>query len=136
MFEIGADQWPGISKLVEECGEVLQVCGKLMGTKGEVTHWDGKLGDLRERLTCEMGDLFAALHFVGKHCRIDQKAVEQRMNRKLAQFEEWHGQQTAEKPIRGRSTGRSDRRTNTDRRADKRRLGDKSTALVAGRRKR
>ena len=35
--------------------------------------------------------------------------------------------------IKGRVTGTSDRRTNTDRRADKRRLGDKSKAMVAAR---
>jgi hypothetical protein len=39
-------------------------------------------------------------------------------------------------PIKGRATGKADRRTDTDRRADKRRLGDKSKALVAARTKR
>jgi hypothetical protein len=39
-------------------------------------------------------------------------------------------------PIKGRQTGKADRRTDTDRRADKRRLGDKSSALVAARNKR
>jgi hypothetical protein len=38
--------------------------------------------------------------------------------------------------IKGRATGKADRRTDTDRRADKRRLGDKSRALVAARSKR
>ena len=38
-------------------------------------------------------------------------------------------------PIKGRKTGKADRRTDTDRRADKRRLGHKSSALVAARRK-
>jgi len=41
-----------------------------------------------------------------------------------------------ELPIKTRKTGREDRRTNTDRRFDKRRLGDKSSALVEGQRKR
>jgi hypothetical protein len=39
-------------------------------------------------------------------------------------------------PIKGRATGKADRRTDADRRADKRRLGDKSRALVAARTKR
>jgi len=39
-------------------------------------------------------------------------------------------------PIKGRKTGKADRRTGTDRRADRRRLGDKSSALVAARKKR
>ena len=42
----------------------------------------------------------------------------------------------SEAPITGRATGKCDRRTDTDRRADKRRLGDKSKALVAARAKR
>lgn len=39
-------------------------------------------------------------------------------------------------PIRTRKTGKPERRSNTDRRADKRRLGDKSKALVEARRRR
>ena len=39
-------------------------------------------------------------------------------------------------PIKGRAAGKAERRANTDRRADKRRLGDKSRALVAARTKR
>ncbi len=38
-------------------------------------------------------------------------------------------------PIRGREAGKADRRDGTDRRADKRRLGDKSKALVVARAK-
>ena len=41
-----------------------------------------------------------------------------------------------DEPLKGRSTGKADRRDHTDRRADKRRLGDKSNALVAARNKR
>ena len=39
----------------------------------------------------------------------------------------------ASSPIRGRETGKSDRRAGTDRRFDRRRLGDKSRALVDAR---
>lgn len=31
MFAIGDKEWPGISKLIEEAGEVLQICGKAHG---------------------------------------------------------------------------------------------------------
>ena len=41
MFAIGDKKWPGISKLVEEAGEVTQVAGKLMGSGGDILHWDG-----------------------------------------------------------------------------------------------
>jgi hypothetical protein len=39
-------------------------------------------------------------------------------------------------PIKGRSLSKSDRRTNTDRRASKRRVGDKSRELATARNKR
>lgn len=45
-FAIGAQEWPGISKLIEEAGEVQQVCGKLLATYGETKHWDKS--DLKE----------------------------------------------------------------------------------------
>lgn len=35
-FSLGSRTWPGLSKLVEECGEVLQIAGKIMGTGGAV----------------------------------------------------------------------------------------------------
>lgn len=58
-FSLGSRTWPGLSKVIEECGEVLQVAGKLMGTAGKVEHWDGA-GPLDVRIAEEMCDLFAA----------------------------------------------------------------------------
>jgi hypothetical protein len=52
MFAIGDKEWPGISKLVEEAGEVGQVCGKLIGSGGETAHFDGS--NLRARLSEEL----------------------------------------------------------------------------------
>jgi hypothetical protein len=57
-YSIGSNVLPGLSKLVEECGEVVQAVGKIMGAHGFVTHWDGS--DLKERLEDEMADLWAA----------------------------------------------------------------------------
>jgi NTP pyrophosphatase (non-canonical NTP hydrolase) len=91
MFAIGDKQWPGISKLVEEAGEVLQVCGKLQGTGGQVNHWDGT--DLKVRLEEELGDLVAAIDFVVDHCDVDGGAVERRAAKKRSLFREWHNQQ-------------------------------------------
>jgi NTP pyrophosphatase (non-canonical NTP hydrolase) len=104
MFEIGSDRWPGISKLVEECGETLQVAGKLMGTKGEIKHWDmanratapNATENLTERLQNELADLQAAIIFVTRHCNLDLLAISERSSRKLERFEMWHRQQTAE----------------------------------------
>jgi NTP pyrophosphatase (non-canonical NTP hydrolase) len=54
MFAIGDNEWAGLSKLIEEAGEVIQVGGKLMGSRGDTNHWSG---DLREKLVEELGDL-------------------------------------------------------------------------------
>jgi len=92
MFAIGASCWPGISKLLEEAGEVVQICGKLMATYGEREHWGE--GDLVPRLQEELGDLAAALVFVSKHCPdLDRKAIEERHLEKLEIFERWHREQ-------------------------------------------
>ena len=55
VFAIGALVWPGISKLLEEAGEVVQVGGKLLGTDGAEGHWDGS--NLRTRLEDEIAEL-------------------------------------------------------------------------------
>jgi NTP pyrophosphatase (non-canonical NTP hydrolase) len=88
MFAIGDKEWPGISKLTEEAGEVLQVCGKLLATAGKIEHWDGT--NLKERLEDELGDLQAAINFVVGWCGLDRNRIERRVIAKLTRFERWH----------------------------------------------
>lgn len=90
MFSIGADIWPGLSKITEEAGEVLQVIGKLLGTGGEIMHWDGS--NLLERLIEEVGDVLAACDFVISANNIDLNKIEKRRKEKLALFFEWHNE--------------------------------------------
>jgi len=87
-FSIGGHVWPGISKLIEECGEVIQVAGKLLGSRGEPKHWDGS--DLKVRIEEELGDLLGAMRFVVARCRLDAEAVERRALVKQATFDRWH----------------------------------------------
>ena len=91
-FSIGSARWPGISKLIEEAGEVAQVCGKLIGTGGEPAHWDGT--NLRVRLQEEIADLMAACEFVVERCGLDREIVERRRLEKLALFQRWHEEQS------------------------------------------
>jgi NTP pyrophosphatase (non-canonical NTP hydrolase) len=86
-FSLGSSIWPGVSKLVEECGEVVQVAGKIMGTGGERRHWDGS--DLKARLEEELGDLAAAMWFVERNCGLSEDAITERMKKKLDTFEGW-----------------------------------------------
>lgn len=92
MFAIGDAEWPGISKVMEEAGEVVQVCGKLVGTHGAVKHFDGS--DLQSRLEGELGDLLAAIDFLIDHNpRLDKDiiAIQHSVKRKV--FEEYHRKQ-------------------------------------------
>lgn len=79
-FCMGATVMPGLSKLVEEAGEVLQVAGKLIQTGGEAEHWDGS-------------DLLAAMDFFVRHNGLDIGAVQRRAEAKLVKFEQWHAEQ-------------------------------------------
>ncbi len=88
MFAIGDKEWPGISKLTEECGEVVQICGKLLGTGGNVDHWDGS--NLKTELEKEIADCYAAINFVIRHCGLDEQAIGARAAIKGRRFEQWH----------------------------------------------
>lgn len=87
-YDFGSTTWPGLSKLLEECGEVVQVGGKLMGTGGEAEHWDGT--NLRERMEEEMADVTAAMAFVIEHENLDIDRIAKRIDEKHALFEQWH----------------------------------------------
>lgn len=90
LFFIGADRWSGLAKLFEESGELVQVCGKLVGNGGENRHWDGSL--LWDRLGDEMGDVLAAIDFVIAHAPAKQlyERVQARREEKLKTFGRWH----------------------------------------------
>lgn len=79
------ERWRGIGKLVEECGEVLQLLGKAVAfPTGD--HPDGK-GSVRERLPGELADLKAAIEYFERvnNLRIDTI----RQAAKVAKFERW-----------------------------------------------
>lgn len=89
-----SDVWPGLAKLIEECGEVLEIAGKIMGCGGQLVHkwackdcegggvvyppgqsWEEECarcdgvgylghGDLSDAVHEELGDLLAAVAFL------------------------------------------------------------------------
>lgn len=85
---IGSPQWNGLSKLIEEAGEVVQVAGKIIGAEGETVHFDGS--NLRERLESELGDLKAAIDFVINLNALRATVVERQRVKKLALFDQWN----------------------------------------------
>jgi NTP pyrophosphatase (non-canonical NTP hydrolase) len=92
-YSIGSDVLPGLSRLAEEAGEVVQVIGKILGAGHLGTHFDGT--DLRQRLLDELADLTAAVAFVGDKNVLPWADVEQRAERRYRQFCEWHEQWSA-----------------------------------------
>jgi NTP pyrophosphatase (non-canonical NTP hydrolase) len=103
MFAIGDEEWPGISKLVEECGELVQVMGKLMAIAGQTDHWSG---DLRKMLVEEMGDVAAALIFVRDNCltKAEVKRLAKRADDKAKRFQDWHINHTPQKRVLKKSS--------------------------------
>ncbi len=93
MFAFGDKEWPGLAKLSEESGELVQVIGKLMMTHGDPKHWDGS--DLRVRLVEEMADQAAAIAFVSDHVLLPEEVTvfTERVKQKRALFEQWHAGQ-------------------------------------------
>ena len=93
MFEIGAqgpDQWPGVSKLLEEMGELTQILGKLIATRGQSEHWSGL--NLREELIKEIADVHAAICFVMVECLSSEEiaVIQGRIAEKIKRFNRWH----------------------------------------------
>ncbi len=79
----------GIAKLIEECGELLQVLGKKLAYYTTDDHPDGA-GPLTQRLEKEMADVYAAMDFVRGTLGLNGVAIEARRSDKLATFERWH----------------------------------------------
>lgn len=86
-FAIGDQKWPGVSKLIEEMGELNQVLGKLMGSRGSLVHWSGDLGQMLHE---ELADVLAAIDFVATHGRLDMDQIRARTKAKRELFETWH----------------------------------------------
>jgi NTP pyrophosphatase (non-canonical NTP hydrolase) len=88
-YSIGSNIWPGLAKLVEECGEVSQVAGKIMAIHGAHDHWDGT--NLLTRFQEELADVQAVIEFVrDKNPQLDSAHFNRRVAKKLAQFNHWH----------------------------------------------
>lgn len=88
-FAFGDSSWPGLAKLNEECGEVLQIIGKIMMIHGGINHWSG---NLRTMLRDEIGDLSAAILFLRIHVFTDAEnaQIRARIDEKSRKFETWH----------------------------------------------
>ncbi len=85
-FSIGSYLWPGISKIIEESGELGKVLGKLMAYPRE-RYPDGSdlLGDLHE----ELADVIAAIEFFCTQNALDAEFISKRAIAKVHRFQHW-----------------------------------------------
>jgi NTP pyrophosphatase (non-canonical NTP hydrolase) len=74
----------GIAKLMEECGELTAVLGKILAYPSGVHPYGN--GDLFVRLAEELADVQAAVTFVAEKRQIDLTA---RTNKKLTLYRVW-----------------------------------------------
>ncbi|RZK43636.1 MAG: hypothetical protein EOO61_04860 [Hymenobacter sp.] len=81
------ETWPGMAKLIEEAGEVTQVCGKIISVRGSPFYYDGT--QLRFPLQEELGDLLAAITYVIDENNLDKSVIRSRVTEKLKKYYNW-----------------------------------------------
>ena len=91
-FALGSTLLPGLSKLMEEAGEIVQVGGKMLQVGNDGPHWDGSI--LRLRMEEDLGDITAAIEFFIEYNDLDSQRIGARAIEKLALFVKWHKEQT------------------------------------------
>lgn len=77
----------GLTKLIEECGELIQVAAKLIAYPDK-QHPDGA-GNLQMRLADEIADVTAACAFVCDKFKPDKEELAFRRNRKYETYKQW-----------------------------------------------
>lgn len=87
-YDVGSPTLPGLSKLLEELGEVIQVGGKYLAVDGQPEHWDGNLDEM---MADELGDALAAIGWFMHYNfdRIDQSRVLARREAKMFTYDRW-----------------------------------------------
>lgn len=85
---IGSDIWPGLIKLGEESGELVQVVAKVLAYPGG-NHPDGT--DIFQRLVDEAADVAAAIEFLLEvNPALSNRGFTERRLEKLRRFRDWH----------------------------------------------
>lgn len=79
----------GLAKLIEECGELLQVAGKRLAYYKTEEHPDGG-PPLSQRLEEEIADVMASCIFVIEAHDLDEERITERIALKIELFKSWH----------------------------------------------
>lgn len=78
----------GLVKLVEECGELIQIASKKMACMETDEHWDNA-GSLSERLENEIADVRAAINIVEETLNLNTVRILDRAIMKTNLFLQW-----------------------------------------------
>lgn len=78
----------GLTKLMEECGELIQICAKKAAFMAVDDHPDDK-GSMKIRLENEIADVKAAMTFVMMKFKLDDNRIERRHLEKATAFVKW-----------------------------------------------
>lgn len=82
----------GLTKLAEECGELIQIAAKKSAFMDTDTHPDGA-GSMRMRLEDEIGDVRAIAAFITEKFFLDISRIEERRREKLKTFRQWDSEE-------------------------------------------
>lgn len=77
----------GLTKLIEECGELIQVAAKLIAYP-DGHHPDG-VGNLFDRLEAEIADVSAACTFVTYKMHLSHSTIDERTTVKVTTYLGW-----------------------------------------------
>jgi NTP pyrophosphatase (non-canonical NTP hydrolase) len=75
----------GLVKLIEECGELVQIAAKKLAYYDSEHHPDGK-GAIVPRLEDEVADVLAAIHFCMETNNLDRDRIMLRSEEKIRLF--------------------------------------------------
>lgn len=93
MYGVSCKKRPGLAKITEEAGELLEVLGKIQASEGEFTYpWpeeDGTHRNLKQEAEDECADVIAAVTFFAERNGLNQNAMIERAERKIALYYEW-----------------------------------------------
>lgn len=79
----------GRNKLMEECGELVQILAKKNAIpEDHDIHWDQK-GSVAGRMEEEIADVIAASIYVIEHNKLNQDAIQKRVEKKLTMYADW-----------------------------------------------
>lgn len=77
----------GLTKLVEECGELTQIAAKKMAYADVDIHPDGR--SMKLRMEDEIADVIAACAYVSGEFKLNQAAIDLRVQEKILLFYKW-----------------------------------------------